>query len=230
MSRSTSDRRRRVVTRSRESGTFFLLVLALLGCASRGDVGEEVDRLGAASERMAGLQPRLDSLNAEIERAEIALAASREELAAVQAEAALASEQARRAESSASGGFAGETVFRVDGVGFEPGTSTLTETSRILLDQLAARLRAENAAYFLEIQTIDGASSESSLAAARLDAVRRYLHEAQGLPLHSFSAVSGATEPHVAEARVGAAADPLAETGAADGRLAILVIRDQPKL
>jgi outer membrane protein OmpA-like peptidoglycan-associated protein len=213
----------------RKSGTFFLLILAVVGCATRGDVSEQVDRLGAANERVTALQSRLDSLNAEIERSETALAASREALAAAQAEAALASEQARRAEAIANGNLAGETVFRVDGVGFERGTSTLTEASRIMLDQLADRLRAENAAYFLEVHSFDAEPSKSALAAARVDAVRRYLHDTRGLPLHSVSALSAATTSHGKEVGTDGAADPLVEAPAADGQLAIRVIRDQPK-
>ena len=158
-----------------EAGTFFLLVLAAAGCATSGQVREEVDRLDEAEQRLAELQTRLDSITAEIDREESALAARQEELAAAQSQVALASEQARRAQASASGNLAGETVFRIDGVGFEPGTSTLTEGSKLLLDQLVDRLRAENAAYFLEVQSDPGEAS-SPLGAARVDAVRRYLH------------------------------------------------------
>jgi hypothetical protein len=211
-----------------ESGTFFLLVVTLIGCASRGDVRDEVDRLGAAQQQVTGLQARVDSLNQEIARSEAALAASHERLAAAQAEAARASEQARRAEASATGNLSGETVFRVDGVGFEPGTSILTEASRILLDQLAGRLRAENAAYFLEVQAFDVDAATSSVSAARVDAVRRYLHEEQGLPLHSLSALTTtAGARHAAGA--GASGDPLGDTATADGQLAIVVVRNQPK-
>jgi outer membrane protein OmpA-like peptidoglycan-associated protein len=219
----------RIVTRVGESGTFFLLLVTVVGCASHGDVRVQVDRLGTAQDQVAELQSRLESLDAEIERSEAALAASREELEAAQAEAALASEQARRAEAATTGDLTAETVFRVDGVGFEPGTSTLTEASRIVLDQLADRLRAENAAYFLEVQSFDGDGSKSSLAAVRVDAVRRYLHDAQGLPLHVFSAVSAGRSPGLADGGVGAAADPLGEMPPVDGEVAILVVRDQPR-
>ena len=180
MTRRSSHRFDRVLAGIGEAGTFFLLVLAVAGCATSGQVREEVDRLGEAEQRLAELQARLDSLTAEIDREESALAARQEELAAAQAQAALASEQARRAQASASGNLSGETVFRVDGVGFEPGTSTLTEGSRLLLDQLVDRLRAENAAYFLEVQS-DPEEASSALGAARVDAVRRYLHDGSWL-------------------------------------------------
>jgi outer membrane protein OmpA-like peptidoglycan-associated protein len=200
------------------------------GCATGRQVREEVDRLGESEQRLAGLQVRLDSLTAEIDREESALAARREELAAAQAQAALAGEQALRAEATASGNLSGETVFRLEGVGFVPGTSKLTEDSRLLLDQLADRLRAENVAYFLEVQS-DPEEAGTALGASRVDAVRRYLHEDHGLPLHSFGAVAatpGAADPPDASATA-EAADPLVAPTDGDGQLAILVIRDQPK-
>jgi outer membrane protein OmpA-like peptidoglycan-associated protein len=172
-----------------------------------------VDRLDEAEQRLAGLQSRLDSITAEIDREESALAARQEELAAAQSQAALATEQARRAEASASGNLAGATVFRIDGVSFEPGTSRLTEASRLLLDQLVERLRAENAAYFLEVQS-DPGEANSPLGHARVDAVRRYLHLDHGLPLHSVGAVTGTS---------------VAALASGDGQLAILVVRDLPQ-
>ena len=222
----------RVLAGIGKAGTFFLLVLVAGGCATSGQVRQEVDRLRESEQRLAGLQARLDSLIAEIDRGESALAARREELAAAQAQAALAAEQALRAEAIASGNLSGETVFRLDGVGFEPGTSKLTEGSRLLLDQLADRLRAENTAYFLEVQS-DPQQAGSALGAARADAVRRYLHEDHGLPLHSVGAVAampGAAHPPEVSAPTAAVDDPLGPPGDGDGQLAILVVRHQPKL
>ncbi len=190
-----------------ESGTFSLLLLTMVSCASRGEVREQVDRLGEADQRVAELQSRVESLTAQIDREETALAARREELAAAHEQVVLADDQARRAQASTSGNLSGETVFRVDGVGFELGTSELTDESKLLLDQLADRLRAENAAYFLEVQSFE---ASSALGMARVDAVRRYLHFERGLPLHSLSVVT-------------------ATPGGGDGRLAVLVVRDQPR-
>ena len=84
------------------------------------------------------------------------------------------------------------------GVGFEPGTSRLTDASRLLLDQLADRLRAENAAYFLEVQSGSRGGGQRPSAPPAWTTVRRYLHEDHGLPLHSArrgrgDAGSGAT-------------------------------------
>jgi outer membrane protein OmpA-like peptidoglycan-associated protein len=215
-----------------ETGTFFLLVLVAGACATNSQVREEVGRLGETEQRLAGLQSRLDSLTEEIESKEAALAARGEELAAARAQAALALEQARRAQAAASGNLSGETVFRLDGVGFEPGTSRLTEGSRLLLDQLVDRLRAENAAYFLEVQS-DPEEAGSALGAARVDAVRRYLHEDRGLPLHSVGAVTGTRQathpPGVSADAEASAVDPLVMPTGGDGQLAILVVRDQPQ-
>ena len=220
----------RVLAGIGEAGTFFLLILAAEGCATSGQVRQEVDRLGESEQRLAGLQARMDELTAEIDREESVLATRGEELAAARAQAALASEQALRAQATASGNLSGETVFRVEGVGFEPGTSRLTDASRLLLDQLADRLRAENAAYFLEVQS-DPEEAGSALGAARVETVRRYLHEDHGLPLHSVGAVAAAPgAAHTLEVSAATdAADALVAPPAGDGQLAIVVVRDQPK-
>ena len=128
MTRTTGSRgfRRTVI---RETGTFFLLVLAMAGCATRGRVDQEVGSLAARDQKLAELESRLASLEAAIEESETALVTSRSELAAAQERAALASDHARRAEAGAGGHLLGETVFRLDGVAFEPGTAALTADS-----------------------------------------------------------------------------------------------------
>src|SRR5687767_4241238 len=142
------------LTRIGETGTFFLLVLLMLGgCASKGQVREEVSRLSAQEAKLVRLESELAELEIAIAQEDAAVAASQGRFEEAQATAAQAAEEASRAEAAAAGGLMGEPVFRLDGLRFEPGTAALTSESKILLDQLADRLRAEDVAYYVEIQT-----------------------------------------------------------------------------
>ncbi len=59
VTRRSSHRFDRVLAGIGEAGTFFLLVLAAEGCATSGQVRQEVDRLGESEQRLAGLQAAL---------------------------------------------------------------------------------------------------------------------------------------------------------------------------
>ena len=161
------------------------------------------------------------------------MAATQSRFEEAQATTAQAVEEARRAEASAAGGFMGEPVFRLEGLRFEAGTSTLTVESKTLLDQLVDRLRAEDVAYFVEIQTPEPSAPGGELAAARAHEVRRDLHVDHGLPLHALGMVAGPMKPGLADPVAEARDEVLEvlpeETAGADPQLAIQVVRAQPK-
>ena len=226
----------RPLTRIRESGTFFLLfLLTLLGCASKGQVGREVERLSSRAAELEGLESELADLTVAIEQQEADLAASQEKLAELQSVAAQAQEQARLAQATAAGGLMGERVFRLEGLSFEPGRTVLTVESKALLDQLADRLRAEDVAFYLEIQAPpEPAGHGSVLAAARAEEIRRYLHVDQGLPLHAVGTVAGpsrlAPAPEMAsDGQALLEIEPEEGSTPSESQLAILVVRGQPK-
>lgn len=226
----------RVLTRIRESGTFFLLFLSvLLGCASKGHVGREVQRLSERAAELQRLQSELADLELAIEQKEGELQASQEKMAEVQSIAGRAGEQARLAEANAAGSLLGEQAFRLEGLSFEPGGTVLTAESKAQLDQLADRLRAEDVAYYLEIQAPpEPVGRGSELAAARANEIRRYLHVDQGLPLHAVGTVSGPSrhEPSPELASDGQAlleVEPEEGSAPQSSQLAILVVRGQPK-
>jgi outer membrane protein OmpA-like peptidoglycan-associated protein len=212
-----------------ESGTFYLLLMpmALLGCATPGLVRERVAQLeGSRQSTLARLEAQLAALDDEIARRDEALRARAHELDALRSQALLASESVALAEEQARGRLLGETVFRVEGIRFEPASAVLTEASRDLLDQLAERLRMENAGYFLEVQASARESTGGGrLGAARAEAVRRYLHLDRGLPLHAMSTV---TAPDGARGLAGEALerDPVLEPDLEDDpRVAVVVVR-----
>jgi outer membrane protein OmpA-like peptidoglycan-associated protein len=218
----------RTLARVREAGTFYLLLAALAGCATRGQVRVEVDRLAQEEASLDRLEQRLASLTAAIGKEEKTLQARREAVGETASQALLASDEAREAEDLATGRLLGETVFRVSGIRFEPGTTTLTAESRSLLDQLVERLRAEDAGYYLEVRSRaagDAGDAGDLLGDARAESVRRYLHDDRGLPLHVVSTMAAARElspPAPAE-------DLLEVAPAGESSLAVVVVRPFPR-
>jgi outer membrane protein OmpA-like peptidoglycan-associated protein len=197
-------------------------------------VGREVERLSERTSELERLESELAYLEVAIEQKEVELRASQEKLNEVQSIAGQAEEQARLAEATASGSLLGEQVFRLEGLSFEPGRTVLTAESKAMLDQLADRLRAEDVAYYLEIQTTPEPSERGSrLAAARAQEIRRYLHVDRGLPLHAVGTVSG-SDPREPAPEMASDGQALLEVESKEGsagesQLAILVVRGQPK-
>jgi outer membrane protein OmpA-like peptidoglycan-associated protein len=98
--------------------------------------------------------------------------------------ATLAEERVAEAEEMARGDLSYDVVFALDDVPFAPGSSELGDGARLLLDQLAERLLAENVGRYIEVHGRgDAAWGGQALARRRADAIRRYLHLEHGLPL-----------------------------------------------
>jgi hypothetical protein len=235
---------------TREAGTNFLLAIAgflpiFCGCATQGVVRDEVSALEAQSANLERLEQQLAALTLQLDREEELLRQRQEDVAAARDQALLASDNSRLAEATAAGRLFGETVFRLDGLSFEPGSEALTEESRLLLDQLVERLQVEDAGYFLEVRARSGAEAAPEPAAldqARAEAIRRYLHEVGGLPLHAMSTLaapeaaalqppSGPAAPLSAPAdgAAAAAASLLAVEPDPVGPIAVVVVRPFPR-
>ncbi len=86
----------------------------------------------------------------------------------------------------------------------------LSDESRARLDEMAARLKSENANIYIEIEGhTDGSGGEAwnlTLGQHRAEAVRRYLNMQHGIPLHRMSLIS------FGEAK------PIADNGTKEGR------------
>lgn len=141
-------------------------------------------------------------------------------LATVEGTAGQALARANAAHVLAEGKFHYEVVLSDDSVKFPTDASSLSPEAEQRLNELAQRLRTENANVYLEIQGYtDSTGSEEyndQLGLARAEAVRRHLNR-QGVALNRMSTISyGQTEP--------VAPNDTAEGRAQNRRVAIVVL------
>lgn len=196
-----------------------LLVLPLVGCASKGFVRGEVEPAYA----------RTKENEAAIERTQTRVSATEKKNAEQDAELAGLSDTARealeRAEAAgklAEGKLLYEAVLTDDDVKFGFDAVDLTEGARSSLDELGERLVAEDQGIYLEIQGHTDATGDAQynlqLGEERAENVRRYLNREHKIPLHRIATVSyGETAP---------VADNSTRDGrAANRRVVVVVLR-----
>ena len=153
-----------------------LSILALTGCAPYNTTLERITQL------------------------ETQQANTRQQLDEMKGVANLALNEAQAGEKRNTGKVIESLTLTNDRYLFPFNTLDLEKADTTLLDQLAERLKSRGRDYHLIIQghTEDVGSAEHNylLGEARANAVRRYLHTNQGIPLQHMSAISyGATKP-----------------------------------
>ena len=98
-----------------------------------------------------------------------------------------------------------EVVLTDDQLRFGPGRATLTAEARAMLDDFAARLKAENQNIYIEIQghtdSIGEEAANLRLGQLRAEAVRDYLNRSGGIPLHRMAVISYGESQPVADNR-----------------------------
>lgn len=109
-------------------------------------------------------------------------------------------QKAADAEKLAKGKILWEATLTNDQVKFGLNEDKIPESARAILDDLANRVKSYDHTVYVEIQGhTDSTGSEDyniALGEKRAEAVRRYLNEQDGLPLHLITAVSyGESKP-----------------------------------
>ena len=179
-------------------------VLLLSACATQDFVKETV----------APVQTSVDGLGSRVQANEDGLKALGGRLQGSEARIqALEQEAAARAQAAANlpkpPGLLMSTVLTDDKIRFSSGRAQLTEQAGRELDQLVAKLKADNQPVFVEIQGHTDATGSDAvnqqLGLQRAEAVRLYLARA-GLPLARMATIS-----------YGESA-PLADNGSREGR------------
>src|SRR5690606_8544922 len=179
-------------------------------------IGAAVAALGLMASACASHQFVRDNVQVVDDR----VTANETRLVSVEGTAGQALQRANDAHLLAEGKFLYEVVLSDDSVKFPTDVSSLSPEAEQRLNELAQRLRAENANVYLEIQGYtDSTGSEAyndELGLARAEAVRRYLNR-QGVALNRMSTISyGPTEP--------VASNDTPEGRAQNRRVAIVVL------
>jgi len=108
--------------------------------------------------------------------------------------------KAESAERLARGKILWTTTLSDDSVKFSFDGDKVPEGAQAILDELATKVKGLDRAVYLEIEghtdNIGSDAYNQHLAAARAEAVRNYLAEKEGIPLHAMNIISfGETKP-----------------------------------
>jgi len=203
------------------SASALLAVVVLGGCASRKFVRIELSDLETrSSTRIEEVEDQVEINQTRVDENEERINENEEVLALASKTAREAYDRAMAAGKLAEGKLLYETVLANDQVRFQFEKADLELEATIALDDFASKVKEENKNVFIEIQGHTDSSGEApynmNLGEKRAEAVRRYLSQEQGLPLHRMSIISyGESEP---------IADNSTAAGRAHNRRVVLVV------
>jgi outer membrane protein OmpA-like peptidoglycan-associated protein len=183
-----------------------LVVLALIiapGCATKKYVSKEV---GEVNQKVESLSDSVEANQERIKNAESELERHEGEIDRVDAKADDAGRRADSAKDDAAAAMKvakGKLLYEVtlsNDVSFGFGDAKLSDEAKAVIDELCQKIKADNRSLYLEIEghtdnTGDEAYNER-LGLQRAEAVRAYIYEAHGIPLHRISVFSfGESQP-----------------------------------
>jgi peptidoglycan-associated lipoprotein len=154
------------------------------GCATKKYVKQET----------GAVNTRVDDVQGQVEQAQTRLNTHEQRIGDISKTAQEALDRAQAAGKLAEGKFLYETVLTDEKVKFGFDTSDLSPEAQAALDQFAEQLKTENKNVYIEIQGhTDNVGSEKyneELGLLRAEAVRRYLNQKHGFPLHRINVIS----------------------------------------
>jgi peptidoglycan-associated lipoprotein len=160
------------------------LLVGTTGCATKKYVRQETGAVGT----------RVDNVQGQVEEAQTRLNTHERQIGEVSTTAQEALKRAQEAGKLAEGKFLYETVLTDDKVKFGFDTSDLSPEAQSAVDEFASQLKNENKNVYIEIQGhTDSVGSETyneELGLLRAEAVRRYLNQKHGFPLHRINVIS----------------------------------------
>jgi outer membrane protein OmpA-like peptidoglycan-associated protein len=164
--------------------------LAAFGCATKKYVSKEV---GAVNQKVESLSETVEKNQERIGRTEESITRQDGEIRKVDAKADEAGQLASSAQTEAERAFK-EAERANDKVNFAINTAALSPDAQVLVDELASKVKADNRRLFIEIEGHTDATGDPSynkeLGLKRAEAVRDYLYQAHGIPLHAISVYS----------------------------------------
>jgi len=163
------------------------------GCATKKYVKQET---GAVS-------TRVDDVQGQVEQTQTRLDTHDRQIGDVSKTAQDALRRAQEAGKLAEGKFLYETVLTDDKAKFAVDTADLSPEAQAAIDQFAEQLKSQNKNVYVEIQGhTDSTGSEKyneELGLLRAEAVRRYLNQKHGFPLHRINVISYGETASVAD-------------------------------
>jgi len=197
---------------SRTASVVALIAVALgTGCATKKYVSKEV---GAVNEKVESLSESVERNQERIGRAEESITRQDGEIRKVDAKAdeaghlaASAQTEAERAFQQAERAMKGKLLYEItlsnDKVNFAFNASELSPDAQALVNELADKVKADNRGLWIEVEGHTDASGDPAynkeLGLKRAEAVRDYLYQTHGIPLHRVSVYSFGEEQPVAE-------------------------------
>jgi peptidoglycan-associated lipoprotein len=201
-----------------------LLAVTVTGCATKKYVKEETGVVNTRVDQVQGqveqAQTKLNDHEQRLTGHEQRIAATDQKVGEISKTAQDALQRAQEAGKLAEGKFLYETVLTDDKVKFGFNKKKLSPEATAALDEFAQKLKGENKGVYVEVQghtdNVGSAKYNEDLGESRAEAVRVYLNQKQGFPLHRMNVISyGKTEP---------VADNKTRQGRAKNRRVVLVV------
>lgn len=184
-------------------GILAAAVFVTTGCASKEYVGKEV---GSVNEKVESLSESVEANQERIRQAESEIQRHDGEIGRVDAKADEAGQLAGSAKDDAALAMKaaqGKLIYEVtlsNDVAFGFGATDLSEDADVIVDDLAQKVKADNRGLYLEIEGHTDATGDEGynerLGLERAEAVRDYLYQSHGIPLHRVAVYSfGESQP-----------------------------------
>jgi peptidoglycan-associated lipoprotein len=183
------------------AGVLALVLMAAPGCVSskmfKRNVEDTDSRVNAVENAVESNEKRIEDLKSETDRRIEATRQKADEATTVGNQAL---SKAESAEKAAQGKLLWSVTLTDDKVKFEFGKADLGSNAISELDELAAKVKSYGKALYLEVEGhTDNVGDEAYnfiLAQKRADAVRQYLNQNGGIPLHAMNTISfGESKP-----------------------------------
>jgi peptidoglycan-associated lipoprotein len=179
-------------------GVALVLAIAAAGCATKKYVKTETGAVNSRVDTVQGqveqAQTKLNDHEQRINGQDQKLGQVSQQVGEVSKTAQEALQRAQEAGKLAEGKLLYETVLTDDKVKFGFNKSQLSSGARAALDEFAAKIKADNKPVYIEVQGhTDNVGSDKynqDLGEARAEAVRLYLNQKDGLPLHRMNVIS----------------------------------------
>ena len=192
-----------------------LALVASTGCVTkklyRADLEENNQKVTTLESGIEQNERRVADLKTETDTRLAELSGKTEKAVAIGSNAMTAAEEAKVAAAKAADGkLIWTETLSDDRVKFSFDQTDIPDSAAALLDDLAAKIKAYGKAVYVEIEghtdNIGSDDYNMQLSGKRAEAVRRYMNEKGGIPLHAISVIAfGKT-------------NPVADNGSSEGR------------